>query len=394
MAKLEEMIETESCFYSVRSDNSMLLALKVRETFTHRSWILIRTDTQRRAQSETWPLTKIGDKESALFPALSLEELKKSAHEGDFLEWLPGCAAPAQSETEILLNERERLLEERIAEASTTLIEQAHGIEARIERFLSELDTRQQGVKSEAEILLNEREKLLEERIAETLATLSEQGRGIEARIQNFLSELPGMTSKQVATAEALLQEAQQEGERIKGEVKYFQVTLEEKRKESLATFEQRRDQANDGIDRAQRSLDEKWEEAMATLNKQMQQAQSLFSTLQSELITKEQTLASLAATQTKAIEEKVQAIQQELAEQQPLSEEKHRQDVSRKTFWISFWFVAAGIIFFAITLLTAFLPFASANTLLIEIFGSVATLLTVILAGVTFLVRRNVKPS
>lgn len=35
LAKLEEMIKTEGCFYSVRSDESMLLVLKVRETFTH-----------------------------------------------------------------------------------------------------------------------------------------------------------------------------------------------------------------------------------------------------------------------------------------------------------------------------------------------------------------------
>src|SRR5436305_860834 len=129
MATLEEMISTENCFYSVRSDNSMLLVLKVRETYTHRLWVLIRTDTKKQARSDEWPLSKIGNKESVMFPALSTEELTKSAHEGDFLEWLPGCAAPAQSESEMLLDERERLLEKRITGVSTTLSEQRSSIE-------------------------------------------------------------------------------------------------------------------------------------------------------------------------------------------------------------------------------------------------------------------------
>lgn len=388
MAALEEMIDTESCFYSVRSDNSMLLVLKIRGTYTQRSWVLIRTDTKKQAQSDDWPLSKIGNKEAVQFPALSTEELKKSAYEGDFLEWLPGCAAPAQSESEILLDERERRLEERIAEASSAQDERERSVEAKIEHFLSELDARSTGINSEVEALLNGRSKLLEERQAESLATLSDQGRKIETTIQTFLAELDGINSEHITAVGELLQEVQQESERVKGESKYFQVILEEKRKESLTAFEQRRDQTSDAIERARHSFNEQWEEAAAALTQQVQTAETRFSTLQSELLTKEQTLASLVATQTKAIEEKVQALQRELAEQQPLSEEKHRQDISRKTFWLAVWFVAAGILFFAATGLSALLPFA--NTLLIVIFGCIAAILSLLLAGTTFLVRRK----
>lgn len=87
------MIRTENCFYSVRSDDSMLLVLKVRETFNEYLWMLIRTDTKKRVQSDNWPFSKIGNKEAVSFPVLPTDELKKTAHEGDFLEWLPGCAA-------------------------------------------------------------------------------------------------------------------------------------------------------------------------------------------------------------------------------------------------------------------------------------------------------------
>ncbi len=388
MATLEEMIKTESCFYSVRSDDSMLLVLKVRESYTHRSWVLIRTDTKKQARSDEWPLSKIGNKEMALFPALSTEELTQSAHEGDFLEWLPGCAAPAQSESEILLDKRERLLEKRIGEVSTALSEQKQSIEARIEDFLSELNTQQEGMKSETEALLHKQEGILEKQKAEALAAIGEQGREVNTRIENFLSELPGMASEQIATAEDLLQEAQKEAERIKGEVKYFQMTLDEKRKESLAAFEQRSDQASEAIGRAQHAFNEQWEEAATALTQQVQTAETRISHLQSSLEVKEQALQSLVTTQTKDIEERVQALRRELAEQQPLSEERHRQDISRKTFWLAVWFVASGIIFFAVTGLSALLPVA--NTLLIEIFGCVAAILSLLLGGTTFLVRRK----
>jgi hypothetical protein len=243
-------------------------------------------------------------------------------------------------------------------------------------------------MKSETEALLHKQEGILEKQKAEALAAIGEQGREVNTRIQNFLSELPGMASEQIATAEDLLQEAQKEAERIKGEVKYFQMTLDEKRKESLAAFDQRRDQASDAIGRAQHSFNEQWEEAATALTQQVQTAETRISHLQSELTTREQALQSLVATQTKTIEEKVQALQHELTEQQPLSEEKHRQDVSRKTFWLAVWFVAAGILFFAATGLSALLPLA--NTLLIVIFGCIAAILSLLLAGTTFLVRRK----
>ncbi len=48
MATIEDMIKAEGCFYSVRSDNSMLLVLKVREPFVGEAiWMTIRTDTEK-----------------------------------------------------------------------------------------------------------------------------------------------------------------------------------------------------------------------------------------------------------------------------------------------------------------------------------------------------------
>jgi len=75
-----------------------------------------------------------------------------------------------------------------------------------------------------------------------------------------------------------------------------------------------------------------------------------------------------------------------DLAEQEPLSAEKYRQDSARKAYWLSLWLVIAGVVFFALTLLAPLLP--GANTVLIETFGSASALLALLISGITFFLQ------
>lgn len=109
----------------------------------------------------------------------------------------------------------------------------------------------------------------------------------------------------------------------------------------------------------------------------------------------KEQALTNVVETQTHTFEENVHALQKALLEQKPLSEEKHRQDIARKTFWLAFWLVGAAMIFLVVAWLAALFPLSASNALLIEIFGGIATFISLLLAGLNFLLgMRGAKSS
>jgi hypothetical protein len=293
MAKLDEALHTENSFYSVRSDGSTLLVLKIRNAFPTSLWMLVRTNTQKQVRSDHWAFSKLGDKETVSFPVVSTDELQE-----------------------------------------------------KIQAVLDTLKEREQETKIEQEKRTKEIQELLDQK---------EQA--LETRIQAFHSDLGERQQTIQSEHTSILAEVQVGGEQIKGEAKYFQVTLKENR-----------------------------DTAFAEIGRQVQQVQTLVETTQHSIEAKEQALSGLVATQTHELGEQVKTLQTDLAEQQPLSTEKYRQDAARKAFWLSLWLVIAAVVFFALTLLAPLLP--SANTVLIEIFGSVSAILALIISGITFFLR------
>lgn len=347
MVKLDDTLYKENSFYSVRSDGSILLALKVRDAaVSSTTWMLVRTNTQKQVRSDHWAFSKLNDKETVSFPVVSTEELKRAAREGDFLEWQVGFAAPAQSEQELLLSEREQALEQKIQAAKATFERKEQEIQEKIQTLLEALKEREEEAKRALETQAQGKQEVIDQKSLD-----------LETRIQAVLTDLNERQQTIQSEHDSVLTAVQDGSEKIKGEAKYFQVTLKESR-----------------------------ETAMAEIGRQIQQAQTLIETFQHSVEAKEQTLSGLVATQTHELGEQVKTLQADLAGQQPLSAEKYRQDAARKAFWLSLWLVVAGVVFFALTLLAPLLP--SANTVLIETFGSVSAFLALLIAGITFFLR------
>jgi len=158
-----------------------------------------------------------------------------------------GFAAPLQSEHELLLSEREQALERKIEATRETLDKKEQVLQDKIQALVADLYDREREVKFEQE-----------RRIKDVQGLLDKKEHILEERVQAFLSDLDERQQRIQSEHSGVLAEVRDGGERIKGEAKYFQVTLQEKRETSIGEIEQRVSLSQALVDTLQRSFDAK----------------------------------------------------------------------------------------------------------------------------------------
>ena len=341
MGKLDDLIQTDNSFYSVRSDGSTMLAVKIQNVFASAQWMLIRTQPNKRVHSDHWVFSKLNGKDSVSFPVVATEELKQVARDGDFLEWQSGFAASAQSEQEIVLNKREQELVQTITTAREAFTQQEQNLQEKAQGFLTDLETKHLETK-----------RVHEQYYKDAQEQLDQEKRMLEDRIQTFQSD------------------------------------LEERQHNITSTY-------NDVLAHVQegrKQLQEQHDTSIQAVEQQSQQIQTLATTFQQSFDTKEQTLTHLVSTKTQELEEKIQTLRTDLEAQRPLSIEKHRQNTLQAASRLAIGLIIAGVAFIALTVWAAFL--LSSNAQLIEIFGGICALLALIvaplIAGISFLRPKN----